>query len=227
MHINIVVADEFQLVRKGIVSLIGNMYGIERLENKSSFNILADVATPNELVNILASNPVDLLILGYSLRTQDNNNPIAALDGYALIKWLTLKYPELKIIAISPYQHPQLVRKVLELGVVGYISLNVSEKVLERAILSAVNNEVYVEKGMMKTLFKGGDLNGKPVSLREMEVLRLLCQGHNLTSIASRMNLSVKTVSAHKLRAMGKLDVTSDGQLFFLLAETRLFNLCF
>ncbi|EIC82695.1 response regulator transcription factor [Serratia sp. M24T3] len=227
MHINIVVADEFQLVRKGVISLISTMRSIERLENTSSFNIVADVSTPNELITVLSGKPVDLLILGYSLETFQNNSPIAALDGYALIKWLARKYPELKIIVISPYRHPQLIRMVLEMGVLGYISLNVSEKILERAIVSVINNEVYIEKGMMKTLFQGGDLNGKPISLKELEVLRLLCKGHNLTSIAGRMNLSIKTVSAHKLRAMSKLDVNSDCQLFCLLAETRLFNLSF
>jgi two-component system capsular synthesis response regulator RcsB len=113
------------------------------------------------------------------------------------------------------------------MGATGYISMDICEKTLERVIVSVLNNEVYVEKGMMKSLFQGGDRSGKDVSLKEMEVLRLLCKGLNLTSIANRMNLSIKTVSAHKLRAMSKLDVDSDCQLYCLLTETKLFNVSF
>ena len=229
MSVNIVIADELRLVRKGVISLINSMHYGEQLGNDPAgrFNIVADTATPNELVNILSSHDVDLLILGYSLSTKENSNPISSLDGYALIKWLTKKYPALKIIVISPYKHPSLMRKVLEMGATGYISMDICEKTLERVIISVLNNEVYVEKGMMKSLFQGGDRSGREVSLKEMEVLRLLCKGLNLTSIANRMNLSIKTVSAHKLRAMNKLEVESDCQLYCLLTETKLFNVSF
>ncbi|MDR3432784.1 MAG: response regulator transcription factor [Rouxiella aceris] len=229
MSVNIVIADELRLVRKGVISLINSMHYGEQLGNdpEGRYNIVADTATPNELVNILASHDVDLLILGYSLSTKENSNPISSLDGYALIKWLTKKYPALKIIVISPYKHPSLMRTVLEMGATGYISMNICEKTLERVIISVLNNEVYVEKGMIKSLFQGGNRNGREVSLKEMEVLRLLCKGLNLTSIANRMNLSIKTVSAHKLRAMNKLEVESDCQLYCLLTETKLFNVSF
>lgn len=229
MRINIVIADELRLVRKGVVSLINSMHYGEKLSNDSTegYHIIADTSTPNELVNILASNDVDLLILGYSLSTKENSNPISSLDGYALIKWLARKYPNLKIIVISPYKHPSLMRTILEMGATGYISMDICEKTLERVIISVLNNEVYIEKGMMKSLFQSTNCSNKEVSLREMEVLRLLCKGLNLTSIANRMNLSIKTVSAHKLRAMGKLEVSSDYQLYCLLSETRLFNVSF
>jgi len=229
MCINIVIADELKLVRKGVVSLINNMHYGEQLSSgpTGGYNIIADTSTPNELVNILASNNIDLLILGYSLSTKENTNPISSLDGYALIKWLTKKYPNLKIIVISPYKHPSLMRTILEMGATGYISMDICEKTLERVIISVLNNEVYIEKGMMKSLFQGKDSSGREVSLKEMEVLRLLCKGLNLTSFANRMNLSIKTVSAHKLRAMSKLEVNSDCQLYCLLTETRQFNVSF
>jgi two-component system capsular synthesis response regulator RcsB len=231
MTINIAIATEQKLIRCGIKSMIGNMHGgqLGSSENNSHFNVVGDISTPSELISLLAKNSVDLLLLGYSLNTHDNgsNNPLTSMDGYALTKWLISKYPQLKIIIISPYKHTSLIRMMLELGVAGYISMDVSEKTLERVITAVLNNEVYVERHLMKTLFNSQEQDTADITAKESEVLRLLCKGLSLTRIALRMNLSIKTVSAHKLRAMSKLGVNSDCQLYCLLTKTRLFDITF
>lgn len=198
-------------------------------DKSAHFNIVGAISTPVELINMLAKNSVDLLLLGYSLNTCDNSssNPLTSMDGYALTKWLISKYPRLKIIIISPYKHVSLIRMMLELGVVGYISVDVGEKTLERVISTAMNNEVYVERHLMKSLFNNQQQDITNITAKESEVLRLLCKGLNLTHIATRMNLSIKTVSAHKLRAMSKLGVNSDCQLYCLLAKTQWFDIAF
>lgn len=224
MGINIVVAEELQLARKGIVSLINNMSRSHAARGASGFHSIVDTGSTNELVTLLASQHTDLLILGYSLNTLENGTPISTLDGYGLIKWLARRYPKLKIIVISPYKHSAIMRAILDMGATGYITMNCCEKTLEQAITAVLNNEIYVENGLMKALFKGGDLSGKEMSLREMEVLRLLLKGFSFGRIAEQMNLSPKTVSAHKLRAMSKLEVNSDCELFCLLSQIRLFN---
>lgn len=231
MQANIAIAIEKKLIRCGIKSMIGNMHGgkLNTGVTSSHVNIVGDISTPSELINLLTNNSVDLLLLGYSLDTQDNNsnNPLASMDGYALTKWLVKKYPRLKIVIISPYKHTRLIRMMLELGVAGYISMDVSEKTLERMISAVLNNEVYVEQHLMKTLFNNNELEAKDITTKESEVLRLLCKGLNLTNIATRMNLSIKTVSAHKQRAMSKLGVNSDCQLYCLLTKTQLFDIAF
>jgi len=149
------------------------------------------------------------------------------MDGYDLTKWLIGKYPRLKIIIISPYKHVSLIRMMLKLAVVGYISIDVGEKTLERVICTALNNEVYVERHLMKSLFNNQQQDVTNITAKESEVLRLLCKGVKLTHIATRMNLSIKTVSAHKLRAMSKLGVNSECQLYWVLAKTRRLNIAF
>ncbi|CAI1710447.1 Capsular synthesis regulator component B [Serratia ficaria] len=232
MATNIAIATEQKLIRCGIKSMIGNMHGgqLNSGVNNSHFNIVGDISTPSELINLLARNSIDLLLLGYSLNTQHDNgggNPLTSMDGYALTKWLISKYPQLKIVIISPYKHTSLIRMMLELGVAGYISMDVSEKTLERVITAVLNNEVYVERHLMKTLFNNQEQDAADITAKESEVLRLLCKGLSLTHIAIRMNLSIKTVSAHKLRAMSKLGVNSDCQLYCLLTKTRLFDIAF
>jgi len=224
MSINIVVAEELQLVRKGICCLINKMVNLNAGSSPALPPHVVDTGSPGELVTLLAANRIDLLILGYSLNTQASGKPISTLDGYGLIKWLARKYPLLKIIVISPYKHSAIMRAILDMGAAGYITMNSCEKTLEQAIVAVMNNDIYVENGLMKALFKGGDLSGKEMSLREMEVLRLLLKGLSFNDIAEQMNLSPKTVSAHKLRAMSKLEVHSDCELYCLLTQIRLFN---
>ena len=56
-------------------------------------------------------------------------------------------------------------------------------------------------------------------------MLRLICNGLNLKEIAQHMHLSIKTVSAHKIRAMEKLDVQNDCQLYSLIIKNQIFDI--
>ena len=86
-----------------------------------------------------------------------------------------------------------------------------------------MKDEVYIEP----TLVKGFLQSEASLSAREIEVLRLLCKWGNLTDVSRQMHLSIKTVSAHKIRAMEKLQVKNDCQLYYLLARTRMFEIAF
>lgn len=229
MNINIAIAHEHKLIRCGIKSLISNMTGQKLVSHndEGNYNIINDVSTPSELISTLTNNPVDLLLLGYSLSTDENKtSPLASMDGYNLVKWLRNKYPKMKIVVMSPHRHANLVRMMLGSGISGYISMDICERTLERVISSVMNNEVYVENDLMRSLLNThNNNNSNEISMKESEVLRLLCKGLSLTKIASRMNLSIKTVSAHKLRAMDKLNVDNDCQLYFLLSRSNLFDI--
>ncbi|MCU5772725.1 response regulator transcription factor [Erwiniaceae bacterium BAC15a-03b] len=227
MTINIAIAHEHKLIRCGIKSLIKNMTGkkLSTGDDDASYSIINDVSTPAELVSTLNSNHIDLLLLGYTLNTDERkSSPLASMDGYNLVKWLRNKYPHIKIVVMSPHRHASLVRMMLGSGISGYISMDICEKTLERVMSSVLNNEVYVENDLMRSLLNANN-NTNEISPKESEVLRLLCQGLSLTKIAGRMNLSIKTVSAHKLRAMDKLAVESDCQLYFLLSRSGLFDI--
>jgi two-component system capsular synthesis response regulator RcsB len=226
MKIRIAIADEHTLIRRGILSMIANMpsflgNGAEQTE----YVITGDTASPSELLTQLASQPVDILFLGFSLATHQSANPLSGMDGVMLIKWISRKYPQLKIIVLSPYKNAQLIRMALEAGAKAYISRDTCEKTLNRALSSVVNGEVYIERDLMSSLFHSGKATNQELSPREIDVLRMLCKGLSLTEIAQQMHLSNKTVSAHKLRAMEKFGVNSDCQLYCLLAKTQMFDI--
>ncbi len=225
MSINILIADEHTIIRRGMTSMINSLKTSNINTDKLDINVVGDTNEQAELLNILATQKVDLLFLGYGLTTVKTGNPVSELDGIALVKWISSRYSKTKIIVLSPYNNTNLVRIVLEAGAKGYISRNTSERTLWRAITTVMMDEVYIERGLMDSLFRRETITPQELSTRESEVLRLLCRGLSLTTIATRMNISIKTVSAHKLRAMSKLNVRTDCQLYCLLFQTRMFDI--
>lgn len=226
MSINIAIAHEHTIIRRGVMSMIMNMPSLPNESlSRPDITVTGDTASPSGLLSLLAQQAVDILFLGFSLATSPSPNPISGMDGVLLIKWLNRKYPKLKMIVLSPYKNTQLIRMTLEAGAKAYISRDTCEKTLGRTLSSVMNGEVYIERELMHSLFQANNQAGQELSPREIDVLRMLCRGMNLTQIAQQMNLSNKTVSAHKLRAMEKLNVNNDCQLYCLLAKTQMFDI--
>ncbi|HEY1844355.1 MAG TPA: response regulator transcription factor [Buttiauxella sp.] len=228
MHANIIIAYDLKLIRCGIKAVVNNMPA-DRMQSASehhSFNIMADVSSPIDLIHAMRHSPADLLLLGHSLDTSvSSHDPVATMDSFTLIKWLIKKYPKIKIIIITPYTNASMVRMAIESGISGYVSMDSCELGLERAINAVLNNELYIEKKLMYLALQQTEKNSMELSVKEFEVIRLLCKGFNMAKIASYMHISIKTVSAHKLKAMSKLQVKTDCQLYSLLSKTNHFEM--
>lgn len=226
MSINIAIAHEHTIIRRGVMSMIMNTPALPSESfSRPEIKVAGDTASPSGLMSLLAQQTIDILFLGFSLATSPGPNPISGMDGVLLIKWLNRKYPKLKMIVLSPYKNTQLIRMTLEAGAKAYISRDTCEKTLSRTLSSVINDEVYIERELMNSLFQTNNQSDRELSPREIDVLRMMCQGLNLTQIAQQMNLSNKTVSAHKLRAMEKLNVSNDCQLYCVLAKTQAFDI--
>lgn len=225
MTVNIIVADEHTIIRRGVLSMINNSSSKEGKLNGIDFKVIGDTDSPSEIYSMLSKNEVDILFLGFSLKKKKSQSPISDLDGVSLIKWLANKFPQTRIVVLSPYRNRNIIRQVLHDGAVGYISRETCERSLWRTIVAVRNGETYIERSLMDSMFRGGQVAEQELTLRENDVLRMLCRGQSLTTISSKMNLSNKTVSAHKLKAMEKLGVKTDCQLYCLLSQTQMFDI--
>lgn len=226
MTINIVIADEHTIIRRGILSMIHSMPVDGHRTDDRDFKVIGDTDSPDKLYTLLSRCKVDILLLGFTLNTKKNHNPLSGLDGISLIKWLTHKFPDTQIVVLSPYRNSNIIYQVLQTGAGGYISRETCERTLWRAITSVRNGETYIEPGLMNSLFRDQAPTRQELTSRENEVLRLLCRGLSLTDISAKLNLSNKTVSAHKIKAMDKLGVKNDCQLYCLLSRTHMFDIC-
>ncbi len=226
MAVKIAIADEHTIIRRGVYAMMMDQQSFSSgSEAQSSFSLTGEVASTAELLALLEQQTPDILLLGYTLTASRQQSPQSNLDGLALLKWLKQHYPALKVIVLSSYKNPLLVRLALEAGAKGYLSRSICEKMLHDTLKAVNDGEVYVDPSLMHTLFSADIRATESLSARETDVLRLLCKGLSLTTISMRMHLSIKTVSAHKIRAMEKLGVKNDCQLYCLLARSRMFDI--
>ena len=221
MPINIVIVEDSTLVRKGLVSIVNSLpapgvFHAVTTGEQAPYRVVADVASAKELFAALATQTVDFVLLDYSLNTDiDDTHPLHSLDGHNLIRYIRKHY-DVNIIVVSLHHSPVIIQTALEAGAHGYISKGANEETLGQAIQAVMKGDTFVEHQLLKNM-----LHRRPettvVSRKEIEVLRLMGKGNRLTDIAQRMNLSIKTVSAHKMRVMEKLSIRSDSELYRII----------
>lgn len=215
MTIKIAIADEHTIIRRGVHAML-----MANATPTLHLSLSGEAASTGELLALLAQQKPDILLLGYTLIHSLND-----MEGLTLVKWLAHHYPKLKVMMLSPDTNPLMIRLALEAGARAYLSRHTNENILHQALHSVIEGEVFVEHTLMNTLFQKGKAMTDALSPRETEVLRLICKGMSLTDISRRLHLSIKTVSAHKMRAMEKLGVKNGCQLYCLLAKTRMFDI--
>ena len=108
MSINILIADEHTIIRRGMTSMINSLKTSNINTDKLDIDVVGDTSEQAELLNILATQKVDLLFLGYGLTTVKTGNPVSELDGIALVKWISSRYLKTKIIVLSPVSYTHL-----------------------------------------------------------------------------------------------------------------------
>jgi two-component system capsular synthesis response regulator RcsB len=225
MPVNIVIVEDSTLVRKGLTSIVNNLprpgvfYDVEA-GRRPPYRVTADVANPKELFAALTSHEADLLLLDYSLNTENepdhSPHPLHSLDGQGLIRYIRKHYG-IKIVVVSMHHSPIIIRSAMEAGAHGYISKASNAETLGLAIEAVIKGGTFIEHHLLRSVLHR-DREAPNISPKELEVLRQLGKGSRLTDIAVNMSLSVKTVSAHKLRAMEKLGVHSDSELYRVIS---------
>ncbi len=224
MDIKIVIAEESSLIRRGLSSMMQAL-SLPAFGMNQQCILAGEAASSAELQSLLGQHHPDIVILGYSLTTSLSRAPLAAMDGLKLLRWLNQTYPALNVILLSPYANATLIRQALKEGARSYLSRDINEKTLSQAIATVLKGEIYIESQLVNMLFRHEKTDVEKLSPREIDVLRLICNGLNLKEIAHHMHLSIKTVSAHKVRAMEKLDVKNDCQLYSLIIKNQMFDI--
>lgn len=124
--------------------------------------------------------------------------------------------PGVRVLVLSAHEDRAFLKQALEAGAKGYVLKRAAADELKAAIRVVAAGGVYLDPAMAGHLvagFVGAEVpptgTGQPLSGRETEVLRLLAQGFVNKEVAVQLDVSVKTVETHKLRAMEKLGFDS------------------
>jgi DNA-binding NarL/FixJ family response regulator len=200
----ILVVDDHAIVRAGLRRLLKEWKGVDVVEAASGEAALAAVRDQSP----------DLVIL-------DLNLP--SLGGLELLRRLLRAHPGIRILVFSQHAEAIYASKALEAGARGFISKNAPPEELLEAVDAVLAGGTAVEKAIerdMATRDLLDDAYLKPLSQRDLEILRLLASGNTLSSIAEKLGVAYKTVANTLGRIKEKLGVAQTSDLI-RIAVTR------
>lgn len=202
-------ADDHQLFMDGISFLI---------RNEPQYEIAAKCTRGNELMDFLArSEPApDVLLL-------DINLP--GLSGVDITREVKSRYPSVAVLIVSMNSHISFIKKLLRLGVDGYILKDNSQNELLTALRAVTAGEKYFSQEVTQAItgsLSGSGMQQVSLTKREYEVLQLVAEGLTTAAIAEKIFVSASTVVSHRKNIMQKLNVKNGAEMIRYATEMGL-----
>jgi two-component system, NarL family, response regulator NreC len=203
--IRVLLAEDHNIVRNGIRSL---------LDNESDIKVMGEAANGKEAIRILEENTsINLVIL-------DLNMP--GIAGSELIKYIRSNFKDLKILVLSMSDHEKYVSESFNAGAEGYLLKNVSKDELIFAVKHLMVGGQYICSELsLRMLSKISsheiaqtELDGfADFTKRELEVLKLIAEGFTNNEIAEKLFTSRRTVEGHRQSLIEKTGVSNSASL--------------
>ncbi len=207
--IKISIADDHQLFRQGIVSLLST---IETLE------VCCEAANGKLLLECLKDKVTDIVLM-------DINMP--ELDGIECAKIVKAKYPKIKIIMLSMHADHETIQNAIKIGIDGYLPKDTGKEELEEAIATVYNGERYFNAAITGTIMDGltSQKVTQPIRLtpREKDVLKLICEEYTTKEIADKLFIAFNTVETHRKNLLHKTGSKNSLGLLKFAIDNKLF----
>lgn len=199
----VMIVDDHPIVRQGYNML---------LATQADLDICGEAESEADALRLAREENPDLAIVDISL---------ANGSGIDLIKNLTARQPNLRILAASAHDESLFAERALRAGALGYINKTAAVDHLISAVRRILNGEVYLSERMTAKMLKhvtrrtDADVSDKTQLLtdRELEAFELIGQGLATREIAKRMHVSPKTVDRHRENIKRKLEVNTATEL--------------
>lgn len=190
----VLVVDDHSVVRQGTRTIL-ELGGLEVVAEADSAELAIELVTETTPDVVLA----DVRLPGMS--------------GIELAGELHRRNPDVRVLILSSYANPSYVKAALAAGAAGYLLKTASDEELVSAVRSASLGATVLDSTVSAELATGGAPSGQPLTTREREVLALVATGMQNKAIASRLNVSKRTVDAHLGHLFTKLGVGSRAEL--------------
>lgn len=202
MKIKVLIVDDHQLFREGIVTLLFSAENIE---------VIAQAEDGLDAIEKAKHFKPDVVILDIAM---------PRMNGLEATKKLKAILPSIKIITLSMHSEKQYVKGALEAGVDGYLLKNCTYRQLTDAIQSVYEGKKYLSEDITGMIISGyltpsdSETNEyEKLSDREKEIFLLFAEGKSTREIGDILFISVKTVNTHKQNILEKLNLKSSADL--------------
>ena len=205
--IRIVLADDHQVVRRGLQLL---------LDGESDFEVVAEAGDVDSARRYVRGHHPDVVVL-------DLNMPGGAV--LEAIPEMRKEEPNSQIVVLTMQEDPAFAREALRSGALAYVLKEAADSELVEAVRRAAAGEIYLNP-QLGARIAAEPPPGPPDDLteREVEVLRRIALGHTNREIADQLYLSVRTVETHRQHIQQKLRLSSRAELVQYAVERGLFE---
>jgi DNA-binding NarL/FixJ family response regulator len=203
----VLVADDHKIVSEGLVSLL----------KEHDFDVVGSVTDGAQLIEAARRLRPDVIVTDISMPR------LSGLDVLARLKANRL---DSRIVVLTMHHDVELAVRAVRAGAAGYLLKDSAGEELVNAIHQVLQGRLYLTPAITREVMErmaGLDGGGEePLTLRQLDVLRLILKGKRMKEIAAELSLSVRTVEAHKYEMMETLDVHSTAELVKHAMEHRL-----
>ena len=193
MSIKVVIADDQQIIRKGLASLFEN----------TEIDIVAEATTGEEAVSQVLAHAPEVLLMDVMM---------PETDGLEALEQLREKSPQTKVVMMSAHDNPTYVARSVALGAEGYVLKDALGEEIVAAVLRAQRGEdPPTDSKLSEIRHRLGTrldpvADDVPLTKREYQVLRHLAYGLSNREIGRSLNISIETVKEHVQNILRKLD---------------------
>jgi two-component system NarL family response regulator len=202
IKIRVIAADDFPLVREGIV---------RALNRDPAINVVGEANNGQEALELVAALQPDVLILDLIM---------PGLDGLGVLDALGKSHPEVRVLLMTASEQAGPLLGAFEAGAAGYLSKRATGEELRQAVITAHGGGSVIPPSLASHLLKefsssarGEQSAVRPLQGRELDVLRLVVQGKTDNEIGQELFISPRTVQNHLTRIREKTGLRRRSEL--------------
>jgi DNA-binding NarL/FixJ family response regulator len=205
-RITVLLADDHSLVRRGFRRM---------LEDDPSIVVVGEASDGAEVIALAARLKPQVIVMDCAM---------PKTSGLDATRQILRDAPGVAILMLSMHSEATLVKQALAAGARGYILKSALDLDLAAAVKRVAAGETVVDPALERRTTPGGARN-HGLTARELEVLKLICDGMSNREIAATLDLSVNTVSVHRTNIMNTLGVHKAAELVVYALQHGLVNL--
>jgi len=201
--VRLMLVDDHPMVREGLRA---------RLEKVSGIEVVAEAGSGPEALAVLELARVNLVLMDVGMKN---------MDGIELTTRVLAAFPGVRVLMFSMYDNPEFVQHALQAGASGYLLKDAPAGEIISAIEVVVSGATYLSPGVSGRLFR--TQAPRPLlTPRESEILAAIGRGESSKRIAANLNLSFRTIDAHRQSIKRKLEIDGQADLIrYAVEHTR------
>ena len=216
--LRILLADDHELVRRGIRGL---------LRSRRGWRVIGEAANGREAVEKANKLKPDVAVVDVSM---------PELDGLQVTRQIRDASPNTEVVILTMHESDQMVRRVLGVGALGYVLKSDLEANLVKAVIAVSAGKLFLTPKVSDIVVRGFLKNGKQTDTperreelrptpRQAEIIRLLAEGKANKVIADDLGITIRTVETHRAKIMQKFGLHSLAELVHYAIRQKIVTL--